>query len=323
MSDLLIFNNAKAKKKRMLSIAFQIVIFITWITFISLINFQNNFWIFVSSFINISDIPIFYTKFVYVFSNFFLGWLVSLIFIRIVFGNESNYINKSDISFKILLLIFFSSLIINSSSDSFLLIVHYIIYGFVCYKIWFAIEKRFYNFYPKMSPIYSIFHLKDTIRADKKRSEFILMNIENNQCFPWLYIDCKDNYIFTSDILNYLKKDGIPKSVISKINSLKNFKYNSREVFHTELIKKLDSQELFKYQSLILQETDLVNKYDFTSEIIDQKRKNSDSSLTINQIIELCFDKNGNSQLSYYADDSEINYMLYYNVPYEIYKSNK
>lgn len=323
MSDLLIFNNAKANKKRMLSIASQIVIFITWITFISLINFQNNFWIFVSSFLNISDIPIFYTKFVYVFSNSFLGWLVSLIFARIVFGNESNYINKSEISFKILLLIFFTSLIINSSGDSFLLFVHYIIYGFVCYKIWFVIEKRFYNFYPKMSPVYSIYHLRDTIRADKKRSEFILINIENNQCLPMLYIDCKDNYIFTSDILNCLKKDGIPNSVISKINALKNFKYNSREAFHTELIKKLDSQELYKYQSLILHETDLVNKYDFTSEIIDKNRKNSDSSLTINQVIELCFDKNGNSQLSYYADDSEINYMLYYSAPYEIYKSNK
>jgi len=327
MNDLLFFNTAKAKKKKIISKVIQILIIAIWFSIMVMANFQNIFWnYFQSTFHTTSKIPLFYKVLTFCFIYIYFGWLLSLLFVKILLGRLRYFVNTSECSFKFLIITFSLSLLINSNSDTFLLILHFMIFFFISYKLWFVIEKTYYDFNPKLERISDIDYLKNTIIADKNRSEFILLNIVINEGLAWLCIDYKENYIFSDNVIENLKNNNVPSLIINEIECLKGFEYESREVFLSNLIKKLDSKELFKYQSIILQCTDLVNKYDFSIEFIGQNEDKTNTYPDVNHILRSCFNKDGYSNsysnLFNYFDKQENHYNLFYKVPYDIYKSN-
>lgn len=93
------------------------------------------------------------------------------------------------------------------------------------------------------------------LKKDKIASQANPQKDDNNEAEPvvlaWARIEAR--YQLTAPLLTELNGDGVPEAVTAKLNSLKNRRFDSRDLFLRELGRTLSAEERKKYEPRVLE----------------------------------------------------------------------
>lgn len=188
MIDLLVNNSKNAKTRKIIARIINFIIIIGWSLLLIVHDISNFFW---SEIIKSKTVPIFYKSLFYSVIYVFLGWLISIGIIKIIYRKKEfyEYGRKSIIRF--LLVIVLVSLLIQSVgySDGFIITIFLFVYFYIGYVFWEKIERHFYEDNPLMESVVLLNDLKKILDCEKNRSEFIVASENRQKFLPFIYIE--------------------------------------------------------------------------------------------------------------------------------------